>query len=157
MAGQDEDFDFKYIVRIAGHDLRGEYYVINALGKIRGVGRRLAHIICNKAEVPINVRIGFLTNEELERVEAIINDPISYNLPGYLVNRPKDIVTGQDMHVHAQDLAISLKDDTDRMKKMRSYKGLRHQLGLRVRGQRTRTTGRGLGRTAVGVRKSQVK
>ena len=150
---QDEDFDFKYIVRIAGHDLRGEYYVVNALARIRGVGRRLAHIVCNKADVPINVRIGFLTNEELERIEAIIDSPIEYGLPGYLVNRPKDIVTGEDMHVHAQDLAIALKDDTDRMKKMRSYKGIRHQLGLRVRGQRTRTTGRKLGRSSAGGRK----
>jgi ribosomal protein S13 len=150
MAGQDQDFEFKYIVRIAGHDLRGEYFVINALGKIKGVGRRLAHIICNKADVPINVRIGFLTNEELERIEAIIDNPTDYNLPGYLVNRPKDIVTGKDSHVHAQDLAIALKDDLDRMKKMRSYKGIRHQLGLRVRGQRTRTTGRKLGRSSAG-------
>ncbi len=153
MAPQEEEFDFKYIVRIAGHDLRGEYFVINALAKIKGVGRRLAHIVCNKADIPINVRIGFLTNEELERIETIIDTPTDYDLPGYLVNRPKDIVSGQDIHVHAQDLAISLKDDLDRMKKMRSYKGVRHQLGLRVRGQRTRTTGRKQGRSAGGKRK----
>ena len=148
-----EDFEFNFIVRIAGHDLRGEYFVVNALARIKGVGRRLAHIVCNKVEVPINVRIGFLTNEELERIETIINTPTDYDLPGYLVNRPKDIVTGQNIHVHANDLAIALKDDTDRMKKMRSYKGIRHQLGLRVRGQRTRTTGRRLGRSAGGKRK----
>jgi len=147
---QEEDFDFKYIVRIAGHDLRGEYFVVNALGRIRGVGRRLAHIVCNKAGIPINVRIGFLTNEELEKIDTIINNPLDFDLPAYLVNRPKDVVTGQDIHVHANDLAIALKDDTDRMKKMRSYKGIRHQLGLRVRGQRTRTTGRKLGRSSAG-------
>ncbi len=150
MAPQDTDFDFKYIVRIAGHDLRGEYFVVNALARIKGVGLRLSHIICNKAEVPINVRIGFLTNEELEKIDTIINNPIDFGLPPYLVNRPKDVVTGENIHVHANDLAIALKDDLDRMKKMRSYKVIRHQLGLRVRGQRTRTTGRKLGRSSAG-------
>ena len=142
--------EFNHIVRMANHDLRGEWYVIHALSRITGIGNRLAHIICNIAEIPLNVRIGFLTNEEIEKIEAIIEDPIKYEIPPYLVNRQKDIVTGENMHLHANDLAIAFKNDTDRMKKIRSYKGIRHQLGLRVRGQRTRTTGRRAGRS-VGV------
>jgi small subunit ribosomal protein S13 len=40
------------------------------------------------------------------------------------------------------DLNMTLREDLDIMKKMRSYKGLRHERGLRVRGQKTRSTGR---------------
>lgn len=142
--------EYNHIVRMASHDLRGEWYVTHALSRITGVGTRLAHIICNIAEVPLNIRIGFLTPEEIEKIESIINDPIKYNVPSYMVNRQKNIITGEDRHVHANDLAIALKNDVDRMKKIRSYRGIRHQLGLRVRGQRTRTTGRKSGRS-VGV------
>ena len=146
------DSDYNHIVRIAGHDLRGEWYVIHALSKIKGIGKRLSHIICNKVDIPINVRIGFLTNEELAKIESAVQTPTDYGLPAYLVNRQKDSQTGQDIHVHANDLAIVLKNDLDRMKKMQSYKGIRHRLGLRVRGQRTRTTGRSVGKS-VGVKR----
>jgi len=144
------DEDYNHIVRMASHDLRGEWYVTHALSRIKGIGNRLAHIICNIAEIPLNVRIGFITNQEIEKIESIIQDPIKFNIPSYMVNRQKDIITGENLHVHANDLAIALKNDTDRMKKIRSYKGIRHQLGLRVRGQRTRTTGRQAGKS-VGV------
>ena len=40
------------------------------------------------------------------------------------------------------DLSMTLREDLDLMKKMRSYKGIRHERGLRVRGQKTRSTGR---------------
>jgi small subunit ribosomal protein S13 len=146
----ESEEEYNHIVRMSSHDLRGEWYVTHALSRITGVGNRLAHVICNIVDIPLNVRIGFLTQEEIEKIEAIIQDPIKYNIPPYMLNRQKDIITGQDMHVHANDLAIALKNDIDRMKKTRSYKGIRHQLGLRVRGQHTRTTGRRSGRS-VGV------
>lgn len=149
----EEEFDYNHIVRMAGHDLRGEWYVVHALSRIAGVGKRLAHLICNISNIPLNVRIGFLTNEEIENINSVIQDPIKFKIPGYMVNRQKDVVTGKDRHVHANDLAISLKNDIDRMKKIRSYKGIRHQLGLRVRGQRTRTTGRGAGKSVGVLRK----
>ncbi|MHA1722752.1 MAG: 30S ribosomal protein S13, partial [Candidatus Baldrarchaeia archaeon] len=53
------------------------------------------------------------------------------------------------------DLVLTIKSDIDRMKKIKSWKGIRHALGLKVRGQRTRTTGRG-GRT-IGVTKKKKK
>ena len=59
-----------------------------------------------------------------------------------MLNRRGDIETGADIHVMGMDLNMTLREDLDLMKKMRSYKGIRHERGLRVRGQRTRSSGR---------------
>ena len=59
-----------------------------------------------------------------------------------MVNRKKDLRTGEDLHVLGSKLDLQIKQDIDRMKKMKSYKGVRHQYGLKVRGQRTKSTGR---------------
>jgi small subunit ribosomal protein S13 len=49
------------------------------------------------------------------------------------------------------DLTLRTKMDTDFMKNIKTWKGIRHSLGLKVRGQRTKTTGRS--GKAVGVKK----
>ncbi len=50
-------------------------------------------------------------------------------------------------------LDTSIRDDLERLKKIRNHRGLRHYWGLRVRGQHTKTTGRA-GKT-VGVAKKK--
>ena len=54
----------------------------------------------------------------------------------------KDLRTGEDLHIIGNRLEITVKRDIDRMKKMKSYKGVRHHMKLKVRGQRTKSTGR---------------
>lgn len=147
--------EFNHFVRMAGTDLAGEWFVGYALTNIKGVGSRLSHLILNKAEIPLDVRIGFLTEEEIKRIMKILEDPTKFDLPKFLVNRQNDYSTGDYKHIHGVSIDRYLKQDTDRLKKTRSYKGIRHALGLSVRGQRTRTTGRG-GR-AVGVQRSKIK
>ena len=66
-----------------------------------------------------------------------------------MLNRRKDIVTGTFEQVISNGIETKLRDDYERAKKMRRHRGLRHYWGLKVRGQHTKTTGRG-GRT-VGV------
>jgi small subunit ribosomal protein S13 len=68
-----------------------------------------------------------------------------------MFNRRKDLETGRDEHLIGPDLVLRNKADIDFMRDIRTWKGVRHSLGLKVRGQRTKTTGR-KGR-AVGVRK----
>lgn len=143
--------EFNYFTRITGTDLSGEWYAGYALTRVRGVGARMSQLILKIAKIPLNVRIGFLSDDEVKSIENIIKNPVKYNIPSYMVNRQHDPVSGEDRHINSQDLPIYLKADLDRMKKIRSYKGIRHELGLRVRGQHTRTTGRG-GR-AVGVQR----
>jgi len=99
--------------------------------------------------------MGFLSNAEVEKIEDIITNPTSYGIPVWLLNRRKDLETGKDIHNLSTDLIVQTKTDIDEMKKMRSWKGFRHSYGLKVRGQRTKTTGR-KGK-AIGVKKKQVQ
>ena len=66
-------------------------------------------------------------------------------------SRQKDVETGDDMHLVTSDIAFNLRNDIEREKGVFSWRGYRHMYGLKVRGQRTRCTGRKGG--AVGVAK----
>lgn len=143
--------EFRHIVRFIGTDLDGSKKVVYGLSKIRGVGPNFAHAVVKAARVNPDARVGSLSEAEISRVEDAIRDPLKHGIPVRLVNRRKDVETGRDMHLVGPDLALRMKSDIDLMKDMRSWKGVRHSLGLKVRGQRTRTTGRS--GKAVGVKK----
>jgi small subunit ribosomal protein S13 len=145
--------EVRQIVRLAGVDLDGTICTAYALSRIRGVGIRLAHTILRKANVKPDTRLGFLGDADLERIEAAIRDPGKYDVPEWLLNRRKDTETGGNLHLVGSDLELRTKSDIDLMKNVRSWRGYRHAYGLRVRGQRTRTTSR-KGK-AVGVRKKR--
>lgn len=143
----------RLIVRIIGTDLDGTLRAPYALTKIKGINVNLAKIILKKAKVNLDARMGFLTEEEIEKIEDIIKKPMKYGLPYWLLNRRKDLETGKDIHLINADLILKNKIDIDMMKKTKSWRGYRHSYGLKVRGQRTKTTGR-RGK-AVGVRKKR--
>ena len=145
--------EFRHIVRMADTDLDGSQKVAYALTKIKGVGIRLAGAIVRVAGVNPEERLGNLTDEEIERLEDAIKNPLKYGIPPYLLNRQRDPTTGKDLHLIGADLTLQVKADIDLMKKIKCWKGVRHSLGLKVRGQRTRTTGR-KGAT-VGVRRKK--
>ena len=96
---------------------------------------------------------GELTTEELERIVTILQTPTQYKIPTWFLNRQRDITDGKDSQVVSNGLDSKLREDLERLKKIRSHRGLRHYWGLRVRGQHTKTTGR-RGRT-VGVSKKK--
>ena len=153
-----------------------------ALTKIKGVGRRYSNLVCKKADVDLNKRYvshnalyalllqffskvektaltifpysaGEITSEELERIVTIIQNPTQYKIPAWFLNRQRDIVDGKDSQVLANAMDNKLREDLERLKKIRAHRGLRHFWGLRVRGQHSKTTGR-RGRT-VGVSKKK--
>ena len=140
-------------MRLAGVDLDGTISIAYALSRIKGIGIQLAHAILRRTNVKPDTRVGFLGDADLERIEAAIRDPGKYDVPEWLLNRRKDIETGMDLHLIGSDLELRTKSDIDDMKDMRSWRGYRHSYGLRVRGQRTRTTSR-KGK-AMGVRKKR--
>jgi len=143
--------EFRHIVRIAETDLDGTLKINHALSKIKGIGIGLADIVVKKAGVTPQARIGFLSETETEKLEDIIKKPGKYGLPSWVLNRSKDIQTGKDSHLVGSELTLQIKNDIEEMKKIRSWKGYRHAYGLKVRGQRTKVTGR-TGK-AVGVKK----
>jgi small subunit ribosomal protein S13 len=134
--------NLRYIVRILNTDLVGKMQVHMALTGIKGVGRRCAKVFTDRAGVNPYATLGLLPDEEIEKLRKVIEEDATKILPVWMVNRRSDIETGADMHVMGMDLNMTLREDLDLMKKMRSYKGIRHERGLRVRGQRTRSTGR---------------
>ena len=68
-------------------------------------------------------------------------------------SRQKDSKDGRYTQVVSNILDTKLREDLERLKKIRNHRGLRHYWGVRVRGQHTKTTGR-RGRT-VGVSKKR--
>nr|XP_054542534.1 40S ribosomal protein S18 [Pan troglodytes] len=120
---------------------------------IQGVGRRYAHVVLRKADIDLTKRAGELTEDEVERVITIMQNPRQYKIPDWFLNRQKDVKDGKYSQVLANGLDNKLREDLERLKKIRAHRGLRHFWGLRVRGQHTKTTGR-RGRT-VGVSKKK--
>jgi small subunit ribosomal protein S18e len=114
-----------------------------ALTAIPGVGRRIANIICKKAEVEMHRRAGELSPDEIEKLVAILQDPKKINIPVWLVNRRRDKFDGKSSHNVSNQIAGKLRDDLEHLKKVRAHRGLRHYWGLKVRGQHSGTTGRG--------------
>jgi small subunit ribosomal protein S13 len=146
--------EFQHIIRIAGKDLEGTLLLVHALSKINGVGMPLANAITRKADINPNQRVGYLTDTDKTKLEDIINNPTKHGIPTYMLNRQKDIDTGENKHLIGADLTLQIKTDIDGMKNQKSWRGFRHAYGLRVRGQHTRTTGR-KGK-AVGVKKKEL-
>ncbi len=146
--------EFRHILRVAGTDIDGTKKLLYGLTKIRGVGPGYASAIVRACELRPEVRMGDLSEAEVQKLEDAMKDPAKYSLPPRLFNRRKSLEDGRDIHFIGADLALSQKTDIDFMRDIRSWKGVRHSLGLKVRGQRTRTTGR-KGR-AVGVAKKVV-
>lgn len=145
--------EYRHIVRILGTDLDGSKRIAYGLSKIKGVGMNLAHAVVNALNLNPNLRVGELSDDLVSKIEDAIRDPAKYGLPSWLLNRRKDLETGRDLHLVGSDLDLRIRADIDLMKEIKSWRGIRHALGLKVRGQKTRTTGR-KGKT-VGVRRKR--
>ncbi|KAG8956235.1 ribosomal 40S subunit protein S18B [Tulasnella sp. 424] len=144
---------FQHILRLLNTNVDGKRKIQYALTEIRGVGPRYSNIVCKKADVDLKKRAGELNSDELERIVMIMQNPLQYKIPQWLLNRQKDIGDGKHQHILANNLDSKLRDDLERLKKIKAHRGLRHFWGLRVRGQHTKTTGR-RGKT-VGVSKKK--
>jgi small subunit ribosomal protein S13 len=134
--------EYRYIVRIMGTDVQGTHKTSYAVSHVKGVSSSLSTAILRKAGVNPDLRVGFLTESDVSKIEDVIRDPVKYNIPAWMFNRRKDTETGKDIHVLSADLAFKVKTDIDGAKEIRSWRGYRHAYSLKVRGQRTKTTGR---------------
>lgn len=146
--------EFRHIVRISGTDLDGSRKLEYGLTKIRGINTNLSKAIIKVTNLESVQRIGNLTDGDVQRIEATLKDPEKHGVPTWLLNRRKDLATGRALHFIGPDLTLRIMADITFMREMRSWKGTRHSLGLKVRGQRTKTTGRS-GRV-VGVAKKKL-
>jgi len=135
------DQEFRHIVRIAGVDVDGNKRIDRGILKIKGVGKVYANAVIDISGLA-GRKTGDLSDEQIEKITDIIRHPAKYNIPLWLLNRRKDFDTGTNIHVVEAELAYTKRDDIERMKKMNLRRGMRHAFGLKVRGQRMRSTGR---------------
>lgn len=135
------DPDLKHIIRIKGVDISGDKKIQNALRDIKGVGKTYAKAIMRVAGIP-DKQVGYYSEADVAKIEAVFADPKKFGIPVWMLNRRKDFETGENRHVIEADLAFATRSDIEFMKKIRCRTGIRHAFGLKVRGQRTKSTGR---------------
>ena len=143
--------EYQHMIRILGNDIPGEKKMLVGLSQIKGVGYMFANTILSVLKINSNQRVGHLSTEHIKSIENIIKNPSLSNFPSWFLNRRKDFETGEDKHLLTSDIAFTVRNDIEREKTTGSWRGYRHMYGLKVRGQRTRCTGRKGG--AVGVAK----
>lgn len=142
---------FKHIVRIADTDLDGNRNVVHALTGIPGIGIRMARSIVNELGLNGNRKLGTLEDEEIAKIRRLIEEEIE-KFPAWMLNRRADLYTGKNLHLLSKDVNFARMLDIERLMRIRCYRGVRHAKGKKVRGQRTRSTGR-KGRTVGVIRK----
>ena len=147
---RDED----RVVRIMSKDIEGKMGLYVGLTKIKGISWSMSNAICKSLRFSKTKKIGSLTDEETKKLVEFVKNPI---LPARLLNRRFDFETGKDKHLIGTDLDLRKEFDIKRLKAIKSYRGLRHLLGLPVRGQRTRGNFRKNRMRGVGIKKKNKK
>ena len=147
--------NIKQIIRVSQADIPGNRQLVHALTSIQGVGYSFSASICNALNFDQHKKIGTLNDQEVKKIEQLILNPQQFNIPNYMLNRKKDPETGKDIHLTGGKLKLSKEFDIKMLKTIKSYRGIRHALGLPLRGQRTRSNFR-RGKT-VGVSKMKAK
>ena len=145
--------DFKHLLRISRKDVAGNKTTEYALTDIKGIGLSLSRAIALALGLDLKQKIGYISDEDILKIEEVLENPKKYNIPAWMLNRQSDYTTGESTHLIESDLGMTIRDDLNRMKKIRSYKGRRHEIGLPVRGQKTKSTFRK--GSSVGVRRSR--
>lgn len=109
------------MARIAGVDLPREKRVEIGLTYIFGIGRTTSNKILDKAGIDGNTRVRDLTDEEVDKIRASMEE--------------LDVMVEGDLR---RDVAMNIK----RLQEIGCYRGIRHRKGLPVRGQKTKTNAR---------------
>ncbi len=151
--------EFRELVRILDRDIKGSSSIYNSIAQIKGCGYMISNAVCKILEIDKSRKVGYFTPEEIKKIEETIRGIENQELPKWLLNRRKDMDTGKDRHLISSDLDLTKKFDIQFLKKIKSFRGYRHSRGdkglkVKARGQRTRGTGRGKGKT-VGVSKKK--
>jgi small subunit ribosomal protein S13 len=136
-----QEEDIKYFVRVGTTDLDGTKSVRVALTGIKGVGRHTSSVITRMAKVDEYAQLGRIDEASVDRLRVAVEEYIT-KIPPWMANRPKDVYTGETKHLFGPDVALTKDEDVNLMRKIRCYRGIRHETGQKVRGQRTKSTGR---------------
>ncbi|MBI5392105.1 30S ribosomal protein S13 [Candidatus Woesearchaeota archaeon] len=149
---EEKQEQLKPFLRVLNTDLHGEKPLIQAIRKVHGIGFSMANAICRKLSLDPLQKAGLVDDATVKKIELLIKS--KEGLPTWMYNRKGDFETGEDVHLTGSDLKLQQEFDVKRMKKIKTYRGMRHSIGQPVRGQRTRSHFR-KGR-AVGVQKTKI-
>jgi small subunit ribosomal protein S13 len=127
------------IIRIGGKDIDGSLPLEMAIKNIRGVSFSLANAVTKVSGLG-SKKLEELKEDELRKIEEIIENPGKFGIPSWLYNRRADPEEGADRHLISAKLELRHKMDINELKKRKCYRGIRHMSGLPVRGQRTRSS-----------------
>jgi len=128
-----------------------------ALTKVKGVGMPLANAVCKMAGVDKFMKAGELSDKQIEAINKVIAKPADFKIPRWMVNRRKDPETGEDRHINTNELAFVKQNDIKFLRRIKCYRGVRHAIGLPVRGQKTRSNFRPNKGKVMGVKTSGKK
>ena len=140
------------IVRILSKDIEGGMNIYAGLTKIKGISWAFSNAICKKLKIDKKSKIGALTEEEIKKISEYIKNP---EIPQHLLNRRKDFESGENKHLVGSDLELRKDFDIKRLKKIKSYRGLRHAVGLPLRGQRTKSHFKKHRSKSMGIKKKE--
>ncbi len=132
-----EEVKIKRIVRLFSTDIDGNFKVEKALRKIKGIGFSMSRAVCMSAGVDGTAKIGLLDDASLKNLEKTIK---SAQFPEWMLHRRKDVEKGTSNHIIGVEIDLKKMEDINTMKRIKSYKGVRHELGQPVRGQRTKSS-----------------
>merc|ERR1719299_111882 len=134
--------NFQHILRMCNTNVDGRAKIAVALTAIKGIGPRFSNLICKKCDIDLEKRAGELSTDEVNKIVAVLNNPLQFKIPSYMLNKRRDYKDGKTSQKYANFLDQALREDLERMKRVRLHRGLRHYWGIKVRGQHTKTTGR---------------
>jgi len=148
--------EYRHIVRVASTDIGGNKRLNSGLTKIKGIGLMYANMICVLAKIDKHKKVSVLTEDDVKKLDSVIDNPVKFGAPSWMFNQRKAMIDGEDKHLLRGDLAFTQDNAIKMMRKMRCYRGVRHSLGLPVRGQRTRSNFRKNKGNVMGVQRRKV-
>lgn len=150
----EDDEDLTYFVRIGQTDLDGTQSVERALTDLAGIGRRSARLIADDVGIDRRETLGRLEDEQIDEIVETVTS-FAERTPEWIANHRKAFFSGDTTHEIGNDLELTRRQDINRLKMVRAYRGVRHERGQKVRGQRTRSTGRSEGTVGVNIEEIQ--
>jgi small subunit ribosomal protein S13 len=148
---QEDKKQEERLIRILSTDIPSTRSVYSGLTNIKGVSWSFSNAICNHFDIDEDTTIGDLSEDKIDEISEFIKNP--KDIPGFVLNREKDLQTGQDKHLIGSDLELREEFDVKRLKKIKTYRGWRHAVNRPVRGQRTKGNFRS--KTTLGVAKTK--
>src|SRR3989338_3672193 len=116
-----EQKEIRYLVRVANTDLDGHKPLHNALLSIRGVSYSFANMICAFSGIDKRAKTGYLSDAEVAKLTDIVQNPVKYGAPSWMLNRRRDYDSSTDKHLILADIAFVQENDIKRLKRIKSY------------------------------------